>query len=142
MKALPVGLAELRREGSDIALLAFGSMVETAEVVAEELDASVVNMRFIKPLDEDMIVRMAARHRVLVTLEDNAVAGGAGSGINECLAMRGIETPILNLGIPDEFIEHGSREQCLADAGLDGASVLTAIRHWIGQPATRQIALK
>lgn len=142
MKALPVGLAELRREGSDIALLAFGSMVATAEVVAEELDASVVNMRFIKPLDEDMIVRMAAQHRVLVTLEDNAVAGGAGSGINECLAMRGIETPILNLGIPDEFIEHGSREQCLADAGLDGESVLTAIRHWIGQPATRQIALK
>ncbi len=141
MTALPVGAAELRREGSEIALLAFGAMVATAETVAESLDASVVNMRFIKPLDEEMIVRMASRHRVLVTLEDNVTAGGAGSGVNECLAARGIEIPILNLGIPDEFIEHGSRQQCLADAGLDGDSVLSAIRDWIGQPATRQIGL-
>jgi 1-deoxy-D-xylulose-5-phosphate synthase len=141
MTALPVGVAEARREGSEIAVLAFGAMVATAEKVAEELDASVVNMRFVKPIDEEMIVRMASRHRFLVTLEDNVATGGAGSAVNECLAARGIEIPILNLGIPDKFIEHGSREQCLASAGLDETSVLAAIRDWIGQPAIRHFGL-
>jgi len=141
MTALPVGVAEERREGSEIALLAFGAMVATAETVAKELDASVVNMRFVKPVDEEMIVKMASRHQVLVTLEDNVAAGGAGSAVNECLAARGIEIPILNLGIPDDFIEHGSREQCLTKAGLDEDSVLAAIRDWIGQPAIRQFCL-
>jgi 1-deoxy-D-xylulose-5-phosphate synthase len=95
MSALPVGRAEIRREGREIALLAFGAMVATAEEVAEELDASVINMRFVKPIDAEMVVRMASRHRFLVTLEDNVAAGGAGSGINECLAARGIEKPVL-----------------------------------------------
>jgi len=122
-------------------LLAFGAMVSTAEEVAEKLDASVINMRFVKPIDAEMVVRMASRHRVLVTLEDNVAAGGAGSGVNECLAARGIETPVLNLGIPDQFVEHGSREECLGDAGLDAESVLTAIRDWIGHPDIRQIGL-
>jgi len=141
MTALPVGRAEARREGREIALLAFGAMVSTAEEVAEKLDASVINMRFVKPIDAEMVVRMASRHRVLVTLEDNVAAGGAGSGVNECLAARGIETPVLNLGIPDQFVEHGSREECLGDAGLDAESVLTAIRDWIGHPDIRQIGL-
>jgi 1-deoxy-D-xylulose-5-phosphate synthase len=123
MASLPVGRAELRRRGKDIALLAFGGMVAVAEAVADALDATVVNMRFVKPLDEDMIVRMAATHARLVTLEENAVAGGAGAAVGECLAARGILIPIRHLGLPDRFIEHGDRSELLADCGLDPASV-------------------
>ena len=133
MKPLTIGRAEVRREGGKIALLAFGVMVATAEAVAEALDATVVNMRFVKPLDEELLLRLASSHRAFVTLEDNAVIGGAGSGINECLASHGITLPILNLGIPDRFIEHGSRNQCLAAAGLDAESVEAAVRAWLGE---------
>jgi 1-deoxy-D-xylulose-5-phosphate synthase len=133
MEALPVGRADVRREGSKVALLAFGAMVPTAEAVGLGLDATVVNMRFVKPLDEELLLRLASSHRAFVTLEDNAVAGGAGSGVNECLVRQGITLPVLNLGIPDRFIEHGSRDQCLAAAGLDPASVETAIRAWLGE---------
>ena len=135
MTALPVGKAEVRREGKGPLLLAFGAMVPTAESVAAELDATVVNMRFIKPLDEELVVRLAGRSTLVVTLEDNAVAGGAGSAVNECLNARGVTVPVLNLGIPDEFITHGSRDQCLAAAGLDRESVLVAIRAWRDEPA-------
>ena len=135
MTALPVGKAEVRREGKGPLLLAFGAMVPTAESVADELDATVVNMRFIKPLDEELVVRLAGRSPLVVTLEDNAVAGGAGSAVNECLNARGVSVPVLNLGIPDEFITHGSRDQCLATAGLDRESVLAAIRAWRDEPA-------
>jgi len=133
MKAIPVGKAAVCREGSQIALLAFGAMVPTASTVGDVLDATVVNMRFIKPLDEELILRLAGSHRALVTIEDNAVAGGAGSAVNECLARLGIALPVLNLGIPDRFIEHGSRDQCLAAAGLDHESIAQAIRAWIGE---------
>jgi 1-deoxy-D-xylulose-5-phosphate synthase len=133
MKALPVGKAAVCREGSQVAVLAFGAMVPTARTVGDDLDATVVNMRFIKPLDEDLILRLAGSHRALVTIEDNAVAGGAGSAVNECLARLGIALPVLNLGIPDRFIEHGSRDQCLAAAGLDHESVVQAIRAWSGE---------
>ena len=135
MTALPLGKAEVRREGKGPLLLAFGAMVPTAESVADELDATVVNMRFIKPLDEELVVRLAGRSPLVVTLEDNAVAGGAGSAVNECLNARGVSVPVLNLGIPDEFITHGSRDQCLATAGLDRESVLSAIRAWRDEPA-------
>ena len=133
MKELPVGKAKICREGTQVALLAFGAMVPTARIVGDTLDATVVNMRFIKPLDEDLLLRLAGSHRALVTIEDNAVAGGAGSGVNECLARLGVASPVLNLGIPDRFIEHGSREQCLSAAGLDHESVLRAIRTWLGE---------
>ncbi|KPK59582.1 MAG: 1-deoxy-D-xylulose-5-phosphate synthase [Gammaproteobacteria bacterium SG8_31] len=133
MEALPVGRAEVRREGAKVALLAFGAMVPTAETVGLGLDATIVNMRFVKPLDEELLLRLASSHRAFVTLEDNAVAGGAGSGVNECLVRQGITLPVLNLGIPDRFIEHGSRDQCLAAAGLDPASVEAAIRAWLGE---------
>ena len=124
MRALPVGKAQVRREGrSGLAILAVGAMVPACERIAEQLDATLVNLRFVKPLDEELIVRIAAAHRALVTVEENVVAGGAGSAINECLAANGHGTPTLNLGIPDRFIEHGSREDCLAAAGLDRASV-------------------
>jgi len=127
MYALPIGKAELRRQGSHIALLAFGSMVSVAEVVAERIDATVVNMRFVKPLDEDMVVRMASTHERLVTLEENVVAGGAGSAINECLAARGILIPVCNLGLPDRFIEHGERSELLADCGLDVEGIVETL---------------
>ena len=133
MKPLRLGRAEVRREGSKIALLAFGAMVATAEAVAGALDATVVNMRFVKPLDEELLLRLANSHRAFVTLEDNAVTGGAGSGVNECLASHGVALPILNLGIPDRFIEHGSRNECLVAAGLDAESVEAAVRAWLGE---------
>jgi 1-deoxy-D-xylulose-5-phosphate synthase len=132
MKALPVGKAEVRREGrSGLALLAFGTLVASAEVLAAELDATVVNMRFVKPLDSARVLDIARRHSALVTLEDNAVAGGAGDAVLQCLQENSVTLPSLSLGIPDRFIEHGSREDNLADAGLDLASLRAAIgRFW------------
>nr|VFJ43611.1 MAG: 1-deoxy-D-xylulose-5-phosphate synthase [Candidatus Kentron sp. DK] len=118
MTTLPVGKAEIRRKGRGIALLAFGSMVTPCLEVADSIDATVVNMRFIKPLDEEMVLRMASEHDLLVTVEENAVAGGAGSGVNECLSANGVTTPIINHGLPDWFIAHGSRQDVLAEAGL------------------------
>lgn len=123
MTALPVGKAELRRQGRGPALLAFGSMVEVATAVAAEFDATVVNMRFVKPLDEDLVLRMAETHDCLVTLEENAVMGGAGSAVAECLAARGIVAAVHHIGLPDRFIDQGSREELLAEAGLDIVSV-------------------
>ncbi len=128
MTALPIGKAELRRRGQQIALLAFGVMLAPALDVAEELDATVVNMRFVKPLDEDLIVELADTHAALVTIEDNVVPGGAGSAVTECLSNHGREVQILNLGLPDALIETGSREEMLAVAGLDYAGILQAIK--------------
>jgi 1-deoxy-D-xylulose-5-phosphate synthase len=131
LRAVPMGKAQVRREGrSGLAIIAVGAMVPLCERIAEKLDATVVNLRFIKPLDEELIVRIAANHRALVTVEENVVAGGAGSAIAECLTAHGHIPPTLNLGIPDRFIEHGSREDCLAAAGLDYASVEAAITRW------------
>jgi len=130
MRALPVGKAQLRRKGNGIALLAFGAMVPAAESIGARLDASVVNMRFVKPLDIDMVLRMAETHDALVTIEDGVVAGGAGSAIIECLAQLGKLIPVLNIGIGDRIIEHGSRADNLADAGLDEESLFLTIDNW------------
>jgi len=128
MQALPLGRAEMRRQGgSGLALLAFGAMVAPAAAVADALDATLVNMRFVKPLDEETVASVAASHRAIVTLEENVVAGGAGSAVLECLRQRGLATPALQLGVPDQFIEHGSRDDNLRDAGLDAAGVATAV---------------
>ncbi len=136
MKALPVGKAQIRREGhSGLAILAFGAMVPFCERVAERLDATLVNMRFIKPLDEELLPKLTASHRAFVTVEENVLAGGAGSAIGEFLATQGIAMSTLNLGIPDRFIEHGSREDCLQAAGLDPASIEAAIVRWWHVPA-------
>jgi 1-deoxy-D-xylulose-5-phosphate synthase len=124
MSALSLGRAEVRRCGGAIALLAFGSMVAPALEAADVLNATVVNMRFVKPLDERMIIDLAATHGLLVTLEDNVVAGGAGSAVNECLAAHGVQAAILNLGMPDCFLEQGSREDMLVECGLDARSIL------------------
>ena len=139
MTALPVGRGEIRREGrSGLALLAFGALVDSAQKIAQRIDATVVNMRFIKPLDEDLVLSIVARHRALVTIEENATAGGAGSAIGELLVGEGLAVPLLHLGIPDRFIEHGSREECLAAAGLDAAGLSGAIeRWWALQPKDR-----
>ena len=131
MRALPIGKAQIRREGrSGLAIFAVGAMVPLCERIAEKIDATVVNLRFIKPLDEELIVRVAANHRAIVTVEENVVAGGAGSAITECLSAHGHIPPTLSLGIPDRFMEHGSREDCLAAAGLDLASLESAITRW------------
>jgi 1-deoxy-D-xylulose-5-phosphate synthase len=136
MRALPIGRAQLRREGrSGLAIIAVGAMVPLCERIADKLDATLVNLRFVKPLDEELIARIAATHGALVTVEENVVAGGAGGAINELLAAGGQVVPTLNLGIPDRFIEHGSREDCLAAAGLDAASLETAITRWWRVPA-------
>jgi 1-deoxy-D-xylulose-5-phosphate synthase len=131
MAALAVGKAEIRREGrSGLLVLAFGAMVRPAEIIGERLDATVVNMRFVKPLDEELVLRLAARHHALVTIEENAVAGGAGSAVIELLANCSQVLPTLTLGIPDRFIEHGSREDCLVQAELDPASLGAAVERW------------
>ncbi|MFA7593879.1 MAG: 1-deoxy-D-xylulose-5-phosphate synthase [Thiohalobacteraceae bacterium] len=134
LEPLPLGRAELRRQGRQIALLAFGSMVAPAEQVAERLDATLVNMRFVKPLDTVLLQKLAASHADFVTIEENAVAGGAGSAVNEWLAAQGLAVRMLNLGLPDCFIEHGGREQLLAGCGLDAAGIEAAIRHHLGEP--------
>src|ERR1700723_2105197 len=131
MTALPVGVAQLRREGrSGLAILAFGALVDSAQKIAERLDATIVNMRFVKPLDEKMIVSIAARHRALITIEENAIMGGAGSGVSEVLAAAGLQLPTLHIGIPDRFIEHGTRETCLTRAGLDLAGLSSQGETW------------
>lgn len=132
---LPIGKGQLRRRGHGLAVLAFGALVAPAEQVASELDLTVVNMRFVKPLDESLILELARSHAGLVTLEDNAIPGGAGAGVLELLAREGIDTPVLSLGLPDEFLEHASREQLLAECGLDAAGIQAAIlKRWPQTP--------
>ena len=129
MQALPLGQAEVRREGSGLAILAFGPLLEPALEAAQSLDATVVNMRFVKPLDEEMVLRMAEQHEMLVTVDESALGGG-GSAINECLMANDVRIPVLNHGLPDRFIEHGEREDMLKDAGLDANGMLKAIEEF------------
>ncbi len=140
LETLPVGKAEVRRRGKSIALLAFGALVPAAAEVAESLDATLVNMRFVKPLDLDVIREMADKHEHLVTIEDNVVAGGAGSGVLEAMAEMGIECPVLNIGLPDEFCDHGSREEVLASLGLDAGGIERRVRDWLESGSTDQQA--
>ncbi len=133
MESIPIGRAQIRRSGRRIAILGFGALVPTCEAVAEAMNATLVNMRFVKPLDGEIVREMAARHELLVTVEDNAIAGGAGSGVNEFLAAEGIESAILNLGIPDQFVDHGGREDQLAECGLDEVGIRAAIERRLGK---------
>ena len=128
---LQVGQAQVRRMGNKIAILAFGTMVAPAELAGEALNATVVNMRFVKPLDEAIIEKLAKDHHMLVTVEENVVAGGAGSAVNEYLVRAGIELPVLNLGLPDEFPAQGSRAELLTDCGLDAEGIQRTIRRSI-----------
>jgi 1-deoxy-D-xylulose-5-phosphate synthase len=136
MTAIPVGKAQVKRRGnSGLLILAFGALVKSAEIIGERLDATVVNMRFVKPLDEELVLSLARTHTALVTIEENAVQGGAGSAVIELLANGGGALPSLTLGIPDRFIEHGSREDCLRAAELDLPSLEAAVGRWWEQLA-------
>ncbi|MEM7194835.1 MAG: 1-deoxy-D-xylulose-5-phosphate synthase [Pseudomonadota bacterium] len=128
MRLINIGEAEVRRQGDHIAILAFGTMVPVAESVAEEINATVVNMRFIKPLDESVIVEMASTHSLVVTLEENVIMGGAGSAINEVLFNRRLHVEVLNLGLPDQHLDHGTQAEQLAACGLDKDGILQSIR--------------
>ena len=131
LEPVTIGRGVLRRSGHDVALVAFGSLVMPALQAAEALDASVADMRFVKPLDIDLLRELAQRHRLLVTLEENAVAGGAGAGVAETLAGLGLDVPVLHLGLPDTFIEHGDPVRMLASCGLDATGIEQAVRRRI-----------
>ena len=141
MTALPIGKAEVRREGHSIALLSFGCMLETALEVGQQLNASVVNMRFVKPLDTELIIQLAHSHDLLVSLEDNVVMGGAGSAVNEVLLANNLNTHIINIGLPDSFQEHGSRGELLADAGLTTGDIIAQINEFRQQPLAKHVTL-
>jgi 1-deoxy-D-xylulose-5-phosphate synthase len=131
MRALPVGRAEIRREGgSGLALLVFGTLLETARKIAERFDATLVNMRFVKPLDAALVRALCARHEALVTIEESATRGGAGSAVGELIGSYGLQIPLLHLGIPDRFIERGSRERSLSGAGLNFSGLTERIERW------------
>ncbi|MBL8297823.1 MAG: 1-deoxy-D-xylulose-5-phosphate synthase [Rhodanobacteraceae bacterium] len=128
LTTLPIGKAELRREGRRIALLAFGSTVAAAETVAREIDATLVNMRFVKPLDEELLHQLARSHDAFVSVEDNAIQGGAGSAIAEFFTAQGYVKPLLQLGLPDTFLDHASREDLLAQSGIDADGIRRAVQ--------------
>ena len=128
LDSLPLGKGEIRRQGQQVALLAFGSLVSHALAAGEELGATVANMRFVKPLDIDLTVELAGNHSLLVTLEENAVIGGAGSEVERALADHGITVPVLRLGLPDRFIDHGEQGQLLAELGLDKDGIVRSVR--------------
>ena len=128
MTALPIGKADIVRRGRDIAILSFGTMLAACETVAASLDATLVNMRFVKPLDVALIQEIANTHQHIVTVEENAIAGGAGAGVLESLSAMNINTPVKLIGLPDEFIEHGTRDELLKTAGLDEMSLLAAMK--------------
>ena len=128
LEPIEVGKGVLRRRGHDVALVAFGSLVAPALKAAESLDASVADMRFVKPLDIELLKELVQGHRLLVTLEENVIAGGAGAAVAEALAELGLYVPVLHMGLPDRFIEHGDPAKMLADCGLDSSGIETRIR--------------
>jgi 1-deoxy-D-xylulose-5-phosphate synthase len=138
MRALPIGKGEVRRKGRRVAILAFGTLLKTALEAAEDLDATVVNMRFVKPLDDALALEMARTHELIVTIEENALMGGAGSAVAELYTASGVLVPMLQLGLPDRFVDHGDQGQLLAALGLDAPGVVGAIRARLG--ATRAVA--
>ncbi|MGM0515604.1 MAG: 1-deoxy-D-xylulose-5-phosphate synthase [Pseudomonadota bacterium] len=131
LAALPLGKGIVRREGEKIAILNFGTLLAEAAQVAEAMNATLVDMRFVKPLDEQLVLEMAASHEVLVTLEENAIMGGAGSGVNELLMAKRRVVPVLNIGLPDYFIPQGGQEEIRSDLGLDAAGIQRQIETWL-----------
>lgn len=134
MEALPVGRGEVRRHGKKVALLAFGPLLHTALTVAEELDATVANMRFAKPIDHELVRQLAADYELLVTLEENSAISGAGSEIARVLEEAAVLTPVMRLGLPDRFIDHGDQTQLLQECGLDAATILRRLRERLSFP--------
>ncbi len=131
LETIEIGQAEPRRQGSRIAILSFGITLSAALEAAELLDATVINMRFIKPLDTSLILEIAKSHELIVTIEDNAILGGAGSAVNECLAHHDLPIPVRNLGLPDHFQEHASREALLVDACLDCNGIIKSVEGFL-----------
>jgi 1-deoxy-D-xylulose-5-phosphate synthase len=127
MMALPLGKAEIRHQGHRMAILAWGSMVTPALAAGKQLGATVVNMRFVKPIDEELLLELAKSHDVFITVEENVISGGAGSAVNDFLQARHILMPVLNIGLPDSFVEQGTREELLAICGLDIQGITTRI---------------
>jgi len=132
LDALPFGKGEVRREGRRIAILVFGTLLHAALQAAEQLDATVANMRWAKPLDTELLLQLAASHDALVTVEEGAVMGGAGSAVLEALQAAGIQKPLLQLGLPDRFIEHGDPAKLLASVGLDAPGMVQSIKQRFG----------
>jgi 1-deoxy-D-xylulose-5-phosphate synthase len=139
LTAIEIGKGEIKRQGKHIAILAFGTMLAPALQAAEDLNATVANMRFVKPLDAALVAQLAATHDLLVTVEEGCVMGGAGSAVAEALAAAGIVKPLLILGLPDKFIDHGDAQQLLAQCGLDGAGITASVRERIGQSESRLV---
>jgi 1-deoxy-D-xylulose-5-phosphate synthase len=132
MTQLEIGKAVEVRRGERVAIFNFGTLLPEAMAAAEQLNATVVDMRWVKPMDEDKLLDVAKRYELLVTLEENAVAGGAGAGVNEFLVARRESIALLNLGLPDQFVEHGSHEEQLSWTGLDSASIVQRIEQAMG----------
>lgn len=135
LDALPFGKGEVRREGKRIAILAFGTLLYPALTAAESLDATVVNMRWAKPLDVELLLKVAGTHDAIVTLEEGAVMGGAGSAVLEALQAAHVQRPVLQLGLPDRFIEHGDPGKLLASIGLDAPGIAASIAQRFGAAA-------
>jgi 1-deoxy-D-xylulose-5-phosphate synthase len=127
LATLPLGKGEVRRQGRKVALLAFGAMLTPALQAAEMLDATVANMRFVKPLDTELVRQLATSHELLVTIEENALIGGAGAEVARALEELGLNTPLLRLGLPDKFINHGDSALLLADIGLDADGIVRSV---------------
>jgi 1-deoxy-D-xylulose-5-phosphate synthase len=128
LEPIEIGKGVIRRQGSNVALLVFGVQLSEALKVAEKLDATVVDMRFVKPLDEALVREVAARHELLVTIEENAIMGGAGGAVSEFLARENILKSMLHLGLPDAYVEHAKPAQMLAECGLDEDGIEASVR--------------
>ncbi|MSS76051.1 MAG: 1-deoxy-D-xylulose-5-phosphate synthase, partial [Methyloglobulus sp.] len=131
LTTLLIGKGEIRQTGENIAILAWGSMVTPALEAGKQLNATVVNMRFIKPLDETLILELAKTHNIIVTIEENVISGGAGSAVNNFLQKHKILKHTLNIGLPDAFIEQGTREELLSLSGLDRQGILRQINQFL-----------
>ncbi|MFZ4649722.1 MAG: transketolase C-terminal domain-containing protein, partial [Rubrivivax sp.] len=134
LEELPWGKGEVRREGRRVAILAFGTLLHPALEAAARLDASVVDMKFVKPLDTALVLELARTHEALVTVEEGCTMGGAGSAVSEALAAAGVTVPVLHLGLPDRFVEHGDPGKLLALCGLDAAGIERAVLERFGSP--------
>jgi 1-deoxy-D-xylulose-5-phosphate synthase len=137
MRALPIGRGEVRRDGKRVAILAFGSMLKPAMDAGAELNATVADMRFVKPIDRDLVFKLATSHDLLVTVEENVIAGGAGAAVLEALAADGLAVPVLTLGLPASFVEHGDPHQLLVDCGLDAEGIARSVRERLSRAGQR-----
>ena len=136
---MPIGKGEIRRQGQRVALLVFGTLLDNALEAAEELNATVASMRFVKPMDEDLIRELARNHELLVTIEEGCIPGGAGAGVLEFLQQQEFQTPVLNLGIPDRYIEAAKHPEQLAECDLDKDGIIRSVTDRLGRTTVESI---